>query len=219
MNPVRIAHLTDLHLDGSPGRRERLRRALSEARGLGAQHLLLTGDLTAFGTEAQCAELAGVLETDWPARWGLGKTVVAGNHDGWGPIDRLFPTPPPADLGAAVILPVDTRFHRRALAFRALGAVGKEALRTIGEVTRDPRRPVVIAMHHGPHGHALGMFEGLVGRKGLGAILDARPHVHVCCGHDHERKDRGNVHIAPAVAHDPRPLRLYDVGPAGFQVR
>jgi 3',5'-cyclic AMP phosphodiesterase CpdA len=214
-----LAHLTDLHLNGSADRRTRVVAALRQARGLGAAHLLLTGDLTAYGTHAQVAELSRLLADEWPAAEGLGKTVVPGNHDGDGPIDKHFPVGEPTEIAdGAVLVPVDTRFKRRALAFRALGAIGKEALGTLERVSRDPARTVVAAMHHGPHGRAMGFFEGTVGRQGLGALMKDRPHLHVCCGHDHRSFDRGNVHVANAVAHHQKALRLYEVGSAGFRV-
>lgn len=213
-----LAHLTDLHLNGSADRRNRVVTALRMARGLGASHLLLTGDLTAYGTTPQVHELAGLLEAEWPKSQGLGRTVVAGNHDGVGAIDKLFPLPPPVDVGGALVVAVDTRFKRRALAFRALGAVGKEALSDIERVSRDPGRPVILAMHHGPHGRDLDLFQGTVGRKGLGALLEERPHLHVCCGHDHRHVDLGQIHVANAVAHHDKALRLYEVSGAGFRV-
>jgi 3',5'-cyclic AMP phosphodiesterase CpdA len=215
---VIVAHLTDLHLNGSADRRTRVVAALRLARGLGAAHLLLTGDLTAYGTAPQVHELAGVLREEWPASEGLGKTVVPGNHDGQGPIDTHFPLSGPIEVDGAIVVPVDTRFRRRALAFRALGAVGREALETLERVSRDPGRTVVAAMHHGPHGRALWFFEGTVGRHGLGALMKERPHLHVCCGHDHRSFDRGNVHVANAVADHDKALRLYEVVADGFRV-
>lgn len=213
-----VAHLTDLHLNGSSDRRARVVTQLRMARGLGAAHLLLTGDLTAYGTAPQVHELAGVLRDEWPHAEGLGKTVVPGNHDGEGPIDTHFPVSGPVELDGAIVVPVDTRFKRRALAFRALGAIGKETLETLERVSRDPGRTVVAAMHHGPHGRWLDVFQGTVGRNGLGALMKDRPHLHVCCGHDHQHLDLGNIHVAHAVAHHDKALRLYEVGAGGFRV-
>jgi 3',5'-cyclic AMP phosphodiesterase CpdA len=213
-----VAHLTDLHLNGTSDRRGRVIRSLEAAQSAGARHLLLTGDLTAYGTGAQVAELEGVLSQHWRPSLGLGKTVVPGNHDGRGPIDKTFPLHGPVDLDGALLVPVDTRFHRRALAFRALGAIGKDTLAGLELASRDPGRPVVVAMHHGPHGRTLGLFEGTVGKEGLGALMQKRSHIHVCCGHDHAQFDRGNIHAAHAVAHHDKPLRLYEVGRDGFRV-
>jgi 3',5'-cyclic AMP phosphodiesterase CpdA len=213
-----LAHLTDLHLNGSADRRSRFVSALRQAKGLGARHVLLTGDLTAYGTAPQVAELARILLEEWPLAAGLGMTVVPGNHDGIGAIDRMFPLSGPSEVDGALIVPMDTRFHRRALAFRALGAISRESLGRLEAVSRDPDRTVVVAMHHGPHGRSMGFFEGTVGRKGLGDLMGARPHIHVCCGHDHRSFDRGRIHVAHAVAHHESPLRLYEVGAGGFRV-
>ena len=209
-----VAHLTDLHLNGSADRRARLTSALGEAKAAGAGHLLLTGDLTAYGTGAQMAEVSSVLREHWGDR---GKTVVPGNHDGRGDVDRFFPLSGPEEVDGALIVPVDSRYHRRALLFRALGAVSKQAFEHVERVSRDPGRTVVVAMHHGPHGRPLGFFEGTVGRHGLGSLLTQRPHVHVCSGHDHRAFDRDNVHVAHAVAHHDSPLRLYEVSRTSFR--
>lgn len=212
-----LAHLSDLHLDGSAVRRQRFAEGLGWARRAGATHLLLTGDLTAYGHETECHELAGILDAYWPKEAGLGRTVVPGNHDGWGPIDRILPKARTEDLGEAVVVPLDTRYHRRALVFRASGAVSEAGLGLVRHVaTHCPDRPIVVAMHHSPERRW--PFEALVGRSGMGALLEQLPQVHVACGHDHERRDVGRVHIAASIAHDPGALRLYEASGGRFRV-
>src|ERR1700734_784824 len=77
---TRIAHLTDLHLNGSFDRRSKFESGLRQAVQRGATYLLLTGDLTAHGKAVHFTELAGCLEQYWP----YGVTMVGGNHDGDG---------------------------------------------------------------------------------------------------------------------------------------
>lgn len=199
---TRIAHISDLHLDGTPKRANKLAAALDRARTLQPDHLLVTGDITANGRPSELRELREALE-----RWTTPKTVIAGNHDGHltGFVTRSFDHP---DVR---ILPVDTRSPRRALAFSALGQVAPAQLRRIERETREPGRPVVLAMHHGPHEHPLSLFAGLLNMSQVLSLCEARPWVHVLCGHDHRSLDFGQVHVAPSVAHHPDPVRVYDV--------
>jgi 3',5'-cyclic AMP phosphodiesterase CpdA len=213
-----LAHLTDLHLNGTASRREKFIGALQKAVTLGANHLLLTGDLTAHGNRDHFVELAGCL-THWPH----GATIVGGNHDGDyfrvairsdGALGRFAHTSVAGvatQLDDLTILPVDTFVSRRALLFRALGMVGDDQISKIDRVCQDARRPVVIAMHHGPQAEPLRAFASLVDARRFAGLLARHPHVSVCCGHDHRIIDQGSVHVAAAVAHHPDPLRLYRV--------
>jgi 3',5'-cyclic AMP phosphodiesterase CpdA len=141
--------------------------------------------------------------------WRAPSTIIPGNHDP-GHFDSTFGAPALVDLGDAVIMPLDTRYRKRALLFRALGRIGDEQMAAVEAVTRTAR-PVVVAMHHGPQHHPLNFLDGLVDRHKMLGLLSSRPNVHVCCGHDHRALDFGQVHVAASVAHHPDPLRLYDV--------
>jgi DNA repair exonuclease SbcCD nuclease subunit len=77
---LRLAHLSDVHYDGSPRGLELLDRALGAADDKGADHLLLAGDLIDFADRRLLEELTAVLRASrwWdPARL----TVLPGNHD------------------------------------------------------------------------------------------------------------------------------------------
>jgi hypothetical protein len=219
---TRIAHLTDLHLNGGAERRGRFERGLLQANSCGANYLLLTGDLTAHGNPAHFTELAGCLERRWP----YGVTIVGGNHDGaafhralGGPL-RAFAesSAGPVDLGDSLIIPVATYYHRRGLVFRALGRIGDAQLSSLESIFKTSTKPVVVAMHHGPQTDPVHAFAGLVDGRHLIALLEAHSHVSVCCGHDHRVLDLGRVHAAASVAHHPDPLRLYDVTPTGLSM-
>jgi 3',5'-cyclic AMP phosphodiesterase CpdA len=213
----RIAHITDMHLNGGADRRARFEKALAGAVGGGATYLLLTGDLTAHGSPAGFVELAGCLDFGWPH----GATIVGGNHDGpamksalGGCLGRFQSTSlpgVPVDLGDSLIIPVDTYYARRALAFRALGSVGKSQLAGIEATARVARRPVVLAMHHGPIAEPLRAFASLNDRQKLAGLLTKYPHLSICCGHDHRILDLGRVHVAASCASHTDPLRLYDI--------
>lgn len=221
---TRIAHLSDLHLDGTPERAARFARALDRAREAGADHLVLTGDLTAEGKASEFNELARALYS-WPESM---VTLVPGNHDlssdlDWPtvlattPLGRFSPTSKPAggyaDRGDVLIYPLDTQFKRRALLFRALGRVDDYQLDLLDFVVRRDPRPIVIAMHHGPQSHPFQFFEGLTNRGRLIKLLQDHPNVSVLVGHDHRVLDLDRIYAAASVAHHPDPLRLYDVFP------
>ncbi len=197
-----LAHISDLHLNGTLPRRVRLARALESAWSHKPHHLVVTGDNTAHGRKAHHDELRDAL-SGWPTPI----TVVAGNHDG---ALRGF-TEELTDFGDCLLIPVDTRATYKPLAFAALGRVGPAQMEMLDRMTSQADRPVVLAMHHGPQAHPLHVFDGLVDRHGIRSLLRNRPWVHVMCGHDHRCLDIGRVHVAPSVAHHPDPVRIYQI--------
>lgn len=204
---IRIAHLSDTHMNGTADRRARLIAGLEQAHQAGASHLLLTGDLTRSGQPVEYRELAGVLSSHWSGT----STVIPGNHDP-AHFEPTFGAPKLVDLGDAFVMPVDTRYRKRAPLFRALGQVGAQQLSAVERLASSTSKPVVVAMHHGPQSHPLQWLEGLVDRHRMLGMLAKYPHMHVCCGHDHRALDIGRrIHVAGSVAHHPDPLRLYDV--------
>lgn len=233
MNYPVIAHLTDVHLDGSRERRERLASALWSALAAGACHLCLTGDLTAHGELLHFAELAAALHR---SAWGPeSTTIVPGNHDlgdhGWAEVlsstalKRYAATSAPgatADRGAFLVTALSTQAPRRALAFRARGRLPPAQLaeaRRVGQRAAAEGRCLVLAMHHGPQAadgkirKALQPFDGLSNRREVLHLLRDCPTSYVLCGHDHRSLDaeNGRVFCAPSVVENRDPLRLYEV--------
>lgn len=222
---TRIAHLSDLHLNGQDERRLRFALALEKALAGGAEHLVLTGDLTADGADAQFTELSNALSAWPPGR----VTLIGGNHDLGGkdwttvlltsPLKRYFKTSVPcgrggfADLGDCLILPVSTQYKKRSFIFRALGHADEADLASLCAVTDQSRRPILIAMHHGPQWHPLQFFDGLTNRQAFLDLLSRAPNVTILCGHDHRALDLegGRIFTAASVADHADPLRLYDV--------
>lgn len=214
---TRIAHLSDLHLNGSRSRREKFLLALRSAHSSGANRLLVTGDLTARGREAQFDEVGRALEE---SGWDASRThVVFGNHDGVFARDRAKSTrlQPYCDSIGGLVGPdlvlteIDTVFPKRAPLFAAMGRITTEDVSRIEALTAPKTRCVIAAMHHGPQGHPLEVFEGLVGRQRLLEALEGNENLHILCGHDHRALDSGRVRVAGSVAHHPDPLRVYDV--------
>jgi 3',5'-cyclic-AMP phosphodiesterase len=218
-----IGHLTDLHLNGSGLRHSKFETALKRAKQLGAKHIVLTGDLTASGKAEEFSELA------WALRYLKDDevTIVPGNHDAGKEFDRALEGPSlgrfrktskePVVLEGVTIFPVDTRFHKRALIFRALGRVSGHNLPVSKIIEHATARTTIIAAHHGPQSHPLQWFDGLVERERLNGLLASLPNLHVICGHDHRIFDIGRVHVAAAVAHHSDPLRLYEASSTGFR--
>lgn len=220
-----IAHISDLHLleDGfherrgaswlrlqyltfgrpqSPAtRRLRVRRLLDRALRAGADHLVITGDLTEDGTPGQFESLAQVLhESGWlPSR----VTLVPGNHDlysgpdAWrealrGPLADYART---SEEGAVValpdacIVPLSTAFHQPVL--RAAGSLSKAALDALADwaaLRSHEWQAVVLAQHHPPKRYALAplhWLDGLDGTPELARILQRHEHLHVLHGHTH----------------------------------
>jgi 3',5'-cyclic AMP phosphodiesterase CpdA len=224
-----IAHLSDLHLKGQPDRRARILSALVQARTYRPDHLVLTGDLTASGKMTQMIELGHILaEAGWEK-----VTLIPGNHDAGGAFDAALQggvlgrfeqfskgVVPLKKDGAVFgrLIALDTRYRRRALAFSALGLVGASQFRALEEAMLEggiSRLPTLIAMHHGPQYHPLGLFDGLVDRRSFLAFLKRHSQAHVLAGHDHRVLDIGTIHVAASAAHHGDPLRLYRLGRGG----
>lgn len=251
-----IAHLTDLHLIeeehasrrgmdrlrlswltlGRPADAARRRRralvGLTEARRSGADHLVITGDLTEDGVPAQFEVLAAVLAESGldPAR----VTLVPGNHDlyadgaAWeralgGPLRAFARTSAPgatAALPGAVVAAVSTAFPQ---AFtRSAGALDRfqlDRLTALAAETRRSGHALVIAQHHPPLPSPVPgwqWIDGLQEHEPLGELLRANDHAHVLHGHTHRTVDlpvrRGapvRIFSAQSAAHGEAPLRLY----------
>jgi 3',5'-cyclic AMP phosphodiesterase CpdA len=253
-----IAHLTDLHLlEADHGRRrgaerwrlrylsfgrpidaeQRRRRALAallEARQSGADHLVLTGDLTEDGTAPQFEVLAAVLaESGWPpAR----VTLAPGNHDvyaggdAWehalcGPLRPFAATSGPGTtvaLPGVVLAAVSTAILQPVT--RSAGAIATRALAQVAQLAAETRRSgdaLVLAQHHPPRCHPVGAWQwldGLLNSAEQMALLHEHDHIHVLHGHTHREADTpvragapARMFCAQALVDGHTPLRLYHV--------
>lgn len=253
---TKIAHLSDLHLvEQDPSRRSRAHRfrlswltmlcpldierrrrraleAFEQAYASGADHLVITGDLTEDGMPGQFEMLASVLaESRWPASR---VTLVPGNHDAYndgaafnqaldGPLRPYRETSAAGavlPIAGAVLVAVSTAFHQ---AFtRSAGALERESLETIEAAARQARKkgvPLIVAQHHPPLGYSLQPFQWIDGfqqHRELTALLLEHDHAHVLHGHTHVAADRpvrsgamARIFSAEAVVNSAAPLRLY----------
>jgi 3',5'-cyclic AMP phosphodiesterase CpdA len=229
----RIAHLSDIHiLDAraaatlasyrfatrflSAGRsvdpalrRRRLCRALALAKASGAQHFVISGDLTEVGAGAEFEQFAEVLhEARLPAE---SVTLVPGNHDAYthadawrkaldGPLAR-FRTGSAAtagkvvDRGAVAILPVDTTCFQSIASSR--GVFTRGMVEAVERRAKDPafrEKALVLVTHHPPfHPHALPIVRWMDGLRGAAEVLELfarQPRLQLLHGHLHRVFDR-----------------------------
>lgn len=251
-----LAHLSDLHLlerehrsrrglarqrlaflsTGAPLDAERRIRgsiaALQHALRCGADHVLITGDLTADGEPAQFEVLAEVL-----CRSGIepGRvTLVPGNHDAYsrreafeqaldGPLRAYRATSRPGSctlLEAAAIAPISTVVEGQWFT-RSCGQIRRDDVLSVRRLASRPdlrQRAIVVAQHHPPSHRALLPFEWLDGVENAGAMRELvleRTRVHVLHGHLHRETTRrfcGRAHgqvFAAASLRDGAGVRLY----------
>jgi 3',5'-cyclic-AMP phosphodiesterase len=258
---MRIAHLSDMHLlePRSAGRdysliaklvslsrplaagarTASLRDALAHARRHGADHVVISGDLTEVGEPAQYEQLARTLYESRIEPSSI--TLVPGNHDAYGSPNawrRALEGPLRAfagssatdagkvvDRGDAVFLPIDVSRHQSiARAGGELTEAAAEAVRRCLDDTAHARKAVVVVQHHPPFGLPRSTWQFLSGLRGYGKLVELlthKPEVHLLHGHLHRAMDRivgglgrARVFGASATVDDapgkPR-VRFYDV--------
>ncbi len=248
---MRIAHLSDVHLVAAVPRAgyrlrtsavrfgrsrdaavraSKLARAIGEARARGSEQIVVSGDLTEVGDDAELALLAEILEG---ARLTKDDVVlVPGNHDAYSSRDawdralRTVLAPWAAasapqggvrevDRGDVVFVAVDTS-RPQAMAFSG-GAIDAAQVDGVERaLARAGGRAAVVVTHHPPFLRkdttAHRVLDALRGSDGLLAVLARHPRAALLHGHFHRRAavslpaDRGGaparVFGAAAVADD-----------------
>jgi 3',5'-cyclic AMP phosphodiesterase CpdA len=226
-----LAHLTDLHmlerdhhkrrglsrtrlqflstgaaLDAE-ARLQRATRMLQLAQRGGADHILLTGDLTEDGVDSQFEMLAEALHASGvePER----VTLLPGNHDAYvdfAAFDRALAGPLQAYratshetartvLSDAVIVPISTTIEGQWFT-RSRGAIRPQDIARVRRIASDPSnrdRALVVAQHHPPSHHplfAVEWFDGVDNVAAMRDLLHERSRVHVLHGHTHRRSTK-----------------------------
>lgn len=261
---MRIAHISDTHLleqrgsSHEPGRyslstrlvswtrplapearTESLRNALAHARRKGAEHVVVSGDLTELGEPAQFEHLAATLHESGIAPHAI--TLVPGNHDAYasegawmraveGPLRAFAASSATSagkivDRGEVVFLPLDVSRHQSiARAGGELTASAVEAVRHCMEDAALAKTALVVVQHHPPFGLPRSPWQFLSGLRGYGKLVELllrNPEVQLLHGHLHRAVDRlvgglgrARVFGASATVDDapgaPR-VRFYDV--------
>ena len=260
-NVTRIAHLSDVHmLDARPsrtrsgysmghrflsfgrpldaaGRRRKLTHALAAARRVGADHVVISGDLTEIGAPGEFESLAETLHESGIAPEHM--TLVPGNHDlytspdAWiraleGPLAAFEPTS--AKLAGKIVecagvrlMPLDVARYQPVT--RSAGWLEDDALDALEHRAADPAfadRPLIVVQHHPPFVRATQAWQwidGLVGAARLMAILESFRNLFVLHGHLHSAVNRvlscGVARVLGATAtvddKDAPRVRLYEV--------
>lgn len=251
----RIAHLSDLHvlarrrsrktthdlgtrfvsigrsLD-TEGRAGKVLRAIREARALGADHFVFSGDLTELGTEEQFEAFADCLDEAHLDPEHV--TVVPGNHDtyaspdAWqraleGPLARYRRGAADGHgkvvwRGNTAVVPLDVACHQKVT--RSAGELTEEAAEGLARRLFDPAMrgcAIVVVMHHPPFPHgsrAWQWIDGLCGHERMAELLRRVPNAHVLHGHLHYVVDRERIFGATATVEDESGtsrVRIYDV--------
>lgn len=254
---MRIAHLSDVHLiaprsirptyglrsravrfgrTNDPAiRGKRLACALRKAKDSGADHVVVSGDLTELGDEAEYELFGEILEDARIAPEHV--TLIPGNHDaytardGWkraleGPLAswvdasaRVAPEAHLVDRGDVAFIPLDVTIHQ-SVVFSG-GELRADTAARLDRLARDPAfvdKPVVLVIHHPPfpkHDNPAYRFvDSLKGSELVYELLARHRNLHLLHGHFHRELDRERMFGAPGVADDldddPR-VRLYDV--------
>jgi 3',5'-cyclic AMP phosphodiesterase CpdA len=220
-------------------RRERAARALLEVSRSGADHLVITGDLTEDGLPAQFEVLAALLADAHipPER----VTLIPGNHDAYdapgnyaaalaGPLSpyaRTSANLDPVVLGGVTLVPISTAFHQ--IALRSAGAISPSdfgKLRRLADDRAFRGRPLVLVQHHPPGRLSwppMQWLDGLREHGALSTLAEQTAHLHIVHGHTHQAVDRHlrkaeapRVFSALAVVEAENALRLYQATPAGL---
>jgi len=246
-----IAHLSDVHMLDPKTRRSsaryrlatklvslgravdprlrarKLARALGVAKSSGADHVVISGDLTELGDDTEFEHFAEILEAA-----GLDEdsvTLVPGNHDaytskdGWkkameGPL-RRYASASVAQPGKVVergdvaLMPIDTSCFQSVV--KAGGEFTPEVARVVESRLMDPalrNKAMVLVLHHAPFVHTKAPLHRFVdGLRGCAHVVDLlmrHPRLQVLHGHLHHVVDRvmngtaTRIFGAPAVCDD-----------------
>lgn len=227
----RIAHLSDVHLldaraEKHPARyrfatklvslgrgvdpsarRRRLARALAAAKASGADHFVISGDLTEVGATGEFEHFAEVLsEAGLPED---SVTLVPGNHDAYtahgaweraieGPLARFASASATApgkvvDRGPVAFFPIDTSCFQSIT--RSSGVFTRATADKLERRLADPGlrdKALVLVLHHPPiYGNAfMKLFDGLRGCAQVVELLVRHPRLQLLHGHLHRVVDR-----------------------------
>ena len=184
-----LAHISDLHVDGTPRATERLERAADHLRALPTppDALLVTGDIADHGTPAEYREVADLLDAPYPVLY------CPGNHDVRSTLRTALLGEPADDR------PVDSAHRINDLTIlmcdstipgRHEGRLDDATAAWIEDTLADPAHqgPALLAMHHPPVplGHPLPDSMPLTNPGTLADLLNRHPRIiAVLAGHAH----------------------------------
>ncbi len=248
-NPARLDQLTLKFLSfgrvlDPAGRKRKLSAGLRAAKRQGADHIVISGDLTEVGSDAQFEAFAETLHETQVSPDEI--TLVPGNHDAYtsgdawrralaGPLRAFAATSAEEagkvlDRGNVAILPLNVSFHQ-SIAWSA-GDFTPDAATALAGRLADPalsRKNVIVVQHHPPFGHAGRVWQWVDGLRGHARLLEllvSHPRVQLLHGHLHRMVDRivglgrSRIFGASATVDDPIDtprVRLYEVTSDGLR--
>jgi len=194
-----IAQISDAHIEG-PGRKtfgiapmaEHLARCVAHINHLDPQPdlVLVTGDITNYGTLAEMTRAAAILDELRPRYY-----VIPGNHDTRAALLAAFgPEHRPGQEGEFVQYVIEG-YELRFIALDSTipGAPGGEicpdrAVWLEARLQEEPEKPTILFLHHPPA--TFGVIEtdidGFIGADRLGGIVARHPNiVQILAGHIH----------------------------------
>ena len=207
--------------------------ALRRAHVAGAEHALLTGDLTEDGLPAQYDLLKEVLNESGFAPDQV--TLVPGNHDTYSDPEawhkalsgtlRAYRRTSGAHavtlLDEAVIMPMSTVIESQTFMI-SVGAIKTADVERAAALAADPackNRTAIVAMHHPPLGLSnpvVNAIDGLRYSKPMRDLLNDTSELRVLHGHIHraidrtlQRRSHAQVIAADAIRSGSDSLRLY----------
>ncbi|KUN99364.1 phosphodiesterase [Streptomyces caeruleatus] len=187
-----LAHLSDLHLDGTARSAERTRRAVARLTALpgAVDAVLITGDIVDRGTVAEYRQAREVLAPLYERHEVL---LCPGNHDSrpeyrevllGGGGTATAPVNEARDVVGVRVLMCDS-----SIPGRPEGLLEPETLDWLDRtLAAAPDRPAFVALHHPPATLGLPYIDRIALREpdALARILDRHPQVvAVLCGHAH----------------------------------
>ena len=188
---ILLAHVSDTHLDGSPGRAERARAVMAHLAGLRRRPdaIIVSGDIADHGLPQEYVEARALLVADVPV------LTCPGNHDVREASRRSF-----LELPGAGPDPVNQRWQLPGLTValcdssipgRDDGLLDETTLDWLDQALGDPGDadvPAVVGFHHPPVPLHVPFIDEIRqnGAERLAAVLDRHPRVvAVLAGHAH----------------------------------
>lgn len=190
MKPVLLAQISDLHIgaewegvDPQP----RLEAVIEAIHSLpnAVDAVLVSGDVTADGSEQDCASARRLLD-----RFEVPVFVLPGNHDDRGRLRAAFDLPGEGDqpidytaeVGELRLVVLDSNVPRQ-----DPGAFEPAQLRWLGEeLGREPERPTLLAMHHPPLATGIPEWDAInlvaAEREALAAVVARHPQLRAIVG-------------------------------------
>lgn len=192
-----------------PLRASRLSRALSHAKDAGADHVVISGDLTEMGSDREFEAFGAILGASRFTPDSV--TLVPGNHDrytthdGWeralqGPLRPWARSSAHAaghvvDRGEVVFLPVDSSCYQSIA--RSGGEISEASATVLRARLNDEglrNRSLVLVQHHPPaparKGPVVDWIDGLRGWRHLLDTFQKHPNLAIVHGHLHRAIDR-----------------------------